>query len=331
MVGWIEMWTIALALFIGAKWITVSRWVRLVSTTGCWEDKLALRPLHRSSRRESALTLVWSSCQRKLEPTHVGCYEDKRGGAWALRHRVFIPRLHAVPGVGGGRLLAYALLWPGMDVRAFCASASVPLPPVREWVHALVKTFFGAAVLWLGVRCIEPTRPLLIGWTGMIAVVFLLHFGAFHLLSLLWRARGINARPIMQTPGMATSLGQFWGRRWNAAFADLMHEHFFKALARRLGPRRALLAIFVLSGLVHESVISLPARGGYGLPTLYFVAQGLGLLFERSKFGRAVPLGFGWKGWCFVVLVAGAPAFWLFHPIFVRNVILPMLHAIGAI
>jgi hypothetical protein len=30
-------------------------------------------------------------------------------------------------------------------------------------------------------------------------------------------------------------------------------------------------------------------------------------------------------------VVTAGPAYWLFHPIFIRNVILPMLHALGAI
>lgn len=98
-------------------------------------------------------------------------------------------------------------------------------------------------------------------------------------------------------------------------------------------PRRIedeLLLVFLISGTLHELVISVPARGGYGLPTAYFVLQGLALLFERSKRGQNLGLGSGIKGWCFVALVAGVPAFWLFHPIFIHHVILPMLHAIGA-
>ena len=33
---------------------------------------------------------------------------------------------------------------------------------------------------------------------------------------------------------------------------------------------------------------------------------------------------------CFTIIITAAPAFWLFHPPFINNVILPMLHAIGA-
>src|SRR6185369_1270504 len=114
----------------------------------------------------------------------------------------------------------------------------------------------------------------------------LLHFGLFHLLSLLWRAYGINAKPIMQSPAKATSLAKFWGGKWNSAFSDLMEVYLFKPLVSQIGINGALFAVFIFSGAVHELVISLPAKGGYGLPTLYFVIQGLGLLLERSRLGR---------------------------------------------
>ena len=98
-----------------------------------------------------------------------------------------------------------------------------------------------------------------------------------------------------------------------------------------VGAARATLLVFLASGLIHELVISVPARGGYGLPTGYFVLQGLGVAGERTRLGRRLGLGRAWRGWLFTVFVAAAPAFWLFPPAFVRNVILPMLAFIGAI
>jgi alginate O-acetyltransferase complex protein AlgI len=227
-------------------------------------------------------------------------------------------------------LLAYCLFWPGMDARAFCHGKPAHPPRAREWMLAGAKSLAGGAGLWIGARQFRASQPLLAGWVGMMGIVFLLHFGFFHLLSLLWRAIGVDAKPIMRFPCAAASLANFWGGRWNAAFTDLVHRHGFKPLARRYGAPLALVMVFGISGLLHETVISLPARGGYGWPTAYFLAQSAGLLAERSDFGRCIGLGRGWMGWCFVMLVAGFPAFFLFHPIFVRNVILPMLHAIGA-
>ena len=263
--AWAWMWTIAFALFIGAKWVTMQGFLR-------------------SGNRATAT-----------------------------------------------RLIAYGLFWPGMDVRAFCGTSPVRPPAGYEWVAAAAKTLFGAAVVWGGVRLVGKTHPILAGWLGMVGLVLFLHFGLFHLLSLLWRALGVNARPIMRSPGRATSLSRFWGESWNAAFSDLMHENAFKPLTRSIGPRGALFLVFLISGALHELVISVPAHGGYGLPTAYFVLQGLALLFERSRPGRKLGLGSGIRGWCFVALAAGVPAFWLFHPAFIHHVILPMLHAIGAI
>jgi len=58
--------------------------------------------------------------------------------------------------------------------------------------------------------------------------------------------------------------------------------------------------------------------------------QGMGVLLERSNAGRRLGLGHGFRGWMFMFIFTAAPAYWLFHPTFVQNVILPMLKTIGA-
>ena len=162
-------------------------------------------------------------------------------------------------------------------------------------------------------------------------MIFALHFGSFHLLSLAWRSAGVNASPIMRSPLLAPSLAEFWSKRWNTAFHDLVHRFTFRPMARRNGASAGTFLVFLLSGLVHEMVISLPARGGYGLPTVYFLIQGLGVVGEHTRLGRRLGLGRGVRGWLFTVLVVATPAFWLFHPPFIERVILRMLYAIGAI
>jgi hypothetical protein len=89
--------------------------------------------------------------------------------------------------------------------------------------------------------------------------------------------------------------------------------------------------VFVVSGLIHDLVISLPARAGYGLPTLYFVLQAAGVTVERSRFGKRLGLGRGVRGWCFMVVFLAVPVFGLFHPWFVLRVILPFMRAIHAL
>jgi hypothetical protein len=108
------------------------------------------------------------------------------------------------------------------------------------------------------------------------------------------------------------------------------HGLVFEPLRKRAGTPIAILTAFVASGVLHDFVISFPARGGYGLPTGYFLLQGAGVLFERSRLGRRLGIQSSFSGWLFVLICAGLPAYWLFHPPFIRNVILPFLTFIGA-
>jgi hypothetical protein len=231
------------------------------------------------------------------------------------------------------RRLGYLFAWPGMDASAFLPySDATPEPVSRfEWTIAGFKLLLGVNLLWLVARRAWPDHPLAAGWLGMIGAVFILHFGVLHLLSLVWRSVGVNAIPLMRNPMRATSLGEFWGRRWNTGFHELASRFTFKPLRTSLGVKGAMLATFLVSGLIHELVISVPAGGGYGLPTGYFVLQGMGVAGERSAVGRLLGLGSGWRGWMLTVVFTAGPAFWLFPPPFVNNVILPMLAAIGAI
>jgi hypothetical protein len=231
----------------------------------------------------------------------------------------------------GPRALGYLLAWPGMDATAFLGGTDRPArPDTSEWIAAALKTLLGATLIWVVARTAVPVNPLLAGWIGMVGLIFVLHFGTFHLLSLGWRTIGVNAMPVMQNPLRSSSLAEFWGRRWNTAFHELATRFTFRPLQPTVGRAGATLLVFLVSGLIHELVISIPAHGGYGLPTGYFVLQGLGVAGERTRLGRRIGLGRGWPGWLFTVVVAAAPAFWLFPPLFVRNVILPMLAFIGA-
>jgi hypothetical protein len=229
------------------------------------------------------------------------------------------------------RRLAYLFLWPGMDARAFLDTHADAKEPSRaEWFAPTMKTLSGAALIWLAVRWIITRSPSLAGWAGMIGMVLLFHFGTFHLLSLAWRSTGVNAQPIMRKPLAAQSLSDFWGNRWNLGFRPLTHALVFQPLRKRAGNPLATLAAFLMSGLVHELVISTPARAGYGLPTVYFLIQGLGVVIERSALGERLSLGQGIRGWLWMALFTAGPIYWLFHPPFVHRVILPFLRAIGA-
>lgn len=317
----------------------------------------AMRPMHATyrwiaCRRSCANGACTLNAERSLWPLGVlplvvlpvvallaASWMPRWGLMWAMAFALYAGckwltyRAARVRGVPSDqvRSLGYLLAWPGMDATAFLgATDRVARPQPSEWMGAALKTLFGATLTWVVARRALPVAPLLAGWLGMVGLVLVLHFGTFHLLSLGWRNIGVNAIPVMQNPLGSISLAEFWGRRWNTAFHELATRFTFRPLRPTVGRAGATLLVFLVSGLIHELVISIPAHGGYGLPTGYFVLQGLGVAGEHTRLGRRVGLGRGWRGRLFTVVVAGVPAFWLFPPVFVRNVILPMLAFIGA-
>ena len=231
------------------------------------------------------------------------------------------------------RHVAYLIAWPGLDAAAFLNPEPLPAnmrPSADEWARAARNLLAGAALFWGLARLVPPAFPLLTGWMGLVGLALMLHFGSLQLLSCIWRALGVDARPLMRRPTASVSVSEFWGRRWNTAFRDLAHRFLFLPLTARLGPRWGLFAGFLFSGLVHDLVISVPAGAGYGLPTLFFLIQAMAITLERSRFGRSLGLGRGWRGWLFTAFVLIVPACLLFHPWFVARVVVPFMSALGA-
>ena len=232
------------------------------------------------------------------------------------------------------RQFGYWLLWPGLDAASFLdARSNRPARRVTigEWSLATANLVVGLILLFVVARWTPSTSPYLVGWVGMIGIVLALHFGLFHFLSCGWRFFGVDARPVMNWPMSSVSVSEFWGRRWNTAFRDLANRFLFRPLIPRYGHVVALWTGFFISGLIHELVISVPAGGGYGGPTLYFLIQALAILVSRAPVGRRLGLGIGVSGWTFTVLVVIGPAGLLLHWPFVDKVILPFMAAIGAL
>lgn len=245
------------------------------------------------------------------------------GFKWLSWRRVPLPA-----GIPASRHAAYLLAWPGMDAPTFLTSDKAVPPTVREWLLAMGKTLLGVIFFWVLPRFVD--KDFSAGLLGMVGIAFMLHFGLFHLLSCFWRSLGRDARPLMDNPAAAESVGEFWGRRWNRAFRDLSHRFLYSPLARKSGRIGALLAVFVFSGLLHDLVISVPAGGGWGLPTIFFLIQAGAIMLERSATGKRLGLGRGCRGWLFAWLILAGPSLLLFHFPFVYNVIVPFMRDLGA-
>jgi alginate O-acetyltransferase complex protein AlgI len=235
-----------------------------------------------------------------------------------------------LPAVSAWQRWTYLFGWVGMDAEVFLGrGVEVARPRVSTVVRPLMNLMAGAALLAGAVPLLAPGSPGLAAWAGLWGMILVMHFGLFELLALTWQWTGVNARPIMTRPLQARSLSDFWGRRWNVGFHKIAHRFVYEPVRMRWGAAVAGFAAFVFSGLIHELVISVPASGGYGLPTAYFVLQYGGMWFERSQAGTWLGLRRGLAGWLFTLALTAGPAYWLFHPWFVEAVAKPMFAALG--
>ena len=222
---------------------------------------------------------------------------------------------------------AYLFLWPGMDARGFLAGAAPSLPTARAWFLAALEDAGrrGRAV----VRGAPPWRGTTHGLGGhggdhLRAALRLLRSAR----ALLAAARGRGLNRSCARRCARRRWANSGGKRWNFGFPRPGVRAVVRASAGTgFGARTAILTLFLFSGLVHDLVISLPARAGYGLPTAYFLLQGVGLLAEHVRGWPLARWRGRWQGQVWTWLVVAGPAFWLFHPPFVRGVILPFLRA----
>lgn len=210
-----------------------------------------------------------------------------------------------------GRAVGYWALWPGMDPRPFAVQTKTTVVFVSLLVWGALKMALGAGLM--AVRTGVPAVDVVLVF---VSIGLMVHFGLCDVLAGFWRARGVPVERLFVNPAASRSLGEFWGRRWNLAFHAVARESVFKPIARRWGVVAATLGTFFFSGLLHELLLSVPVGGGYGLPTAYFLLHGLLVLAERrwSIQGRV---------WTLFWVLAPAPM--LFHPWFVKAIILPLV------
>ena len=192
------------------------------------------------------------------------------------------------------------------------------------WRRGLTNVLIGLAIIF-AIAGVAPS-PFAGAWVAMIGFVVFLHCGVFTLLAAFWRGRGRDVVPLMNAPLLGASVTDFWGRRWNNAFRDAAHAVVFRPVTRRFGAAAGVVAVFLLSGLAHEVVISVPAGAGFGGPTLYFALQAAGVLLERRCSIRSTLV---WRLRAIILLAAPLPL--LFHAPFVSDVCLPFFRAIRAL
>jgi hypothetical protein len=220
--------------------------------------------------------------------------------------------------------VAYLLLWPGMNPVEFFDRKQCERNQSGLW--GILSALCGTTLLWLIIPALGSIPNLLKGTLGLAGFALLFHFGLFAVAAAYHQSRGRAVTPLMRAPWRASSVSDFWANRWNTAFNQLIEFCGGRAATRRFGGTATLFLAFLASGLIHELMISVPAGGGYGGPTIYFLVQAVGISVEKRyrgflKRNRALARICAWA-----IIIIPVPL--LFHAPFLTRVIAPLVDSI---
>jgi hypothetical protein len=205
------------------------------------------------------------------------------------------------------RYAVFAFLWFGMDPGSFQVRRAG-----LSWKHDIAMGLLLMLIGTLGAWWVWAME-----WR-QIFLMFLpmslgFHFGALRMLKGVLRAAGFSVRTLFPNVLNTAGIGDFWSRRWNVGYSQMMQRILGKPVQKSLGDGAGVMAVFLASGLLHELAITLPVRAGFGLPTLYFAFHG-GLTLLEKKLGRPI-------GRIPALLAVILPLGLLFPPAFQREVI----------
>jgi hypothetical protein len=221
-------------------------------------------------------------------------------------------------------LAAFLFAWPGVIPDHFRERRPDQIIEPAAFLGAWARAALGVASIVL-LAIYAPYIPeRILGLAGIGALLLTLHLGICGLLPWLLRWAGFAVPLLFDRPWAATSLADFWSRRWNVAFVEMNQRLFLRRLYRRSGKGAARFVLFAFSGAMHELWISVPAGAGWGFPFGYFLLHGA-LVAVEERFRTAN------RAWTWFWLIAPSP--WLFHEPFRRTLIVPFyrwLHALIA-
>ena len=215
---------------------------------------------------------------------------------WAVSRKLPLPRY----GI-------FSFLWFGMDPGSFRVKRR-GLSWRNDISLGLLLMLIGTLGAW--IIWAMDWRQIFVMFLPM-SIGF--HFGALRVLKGGLRVVGFPVRTLFPNILETRGIGDFWSRRWNTGYSQMMQRLVGRPMERLFGESVGIMMVFVISGLLHEAAITLPVRSGYGLPTLYFTIHGFLTIVER-KWNRPI-------GKIPALLAVLLPLGWLFPPEFQTAVI----------
>jgi hypothetical protein len=227
------------------------------------------------------------------------------------------------------RFVAYCV-WYGMQPLQFLrGQKTAPGAPVPTVYGFFLNVATGVALVW-GVPLVLPgATPLVLRfWIALVGFTFLFLIARLDFYGLIFRAMGFAVEKVWHCPVAATTLGEFWGQRWNRIVSGFLREVVFFPVARRVGARAALFAVFVYSGVYHEFV-SFMSGSGYGGPLLYFLLQYVGVSIENVRPIRRHLQARPWIGRAWTLAVVVLPVGLFLNQALVDEYLMPALVKAG--
>ena len=299
---------------------------------------LASRILARGRDRGASRVLAWSIGPMAVAAVHLIAVDEPAGVrmlalvaiVWCWMKTVVLveAKAHGVAPLPFGRWLTFTLLWPGMRPQLLAKRVQGALPgagalALRGTLCVVIgiSLLLAAHWLWRETKSAPAATPAI-----LVGLSLILHFGLFAWWVAGARCFGFDVRELFQSPHRSRSLGEFWSRRWNIPFSEMIQGSIYRPLAKAKGREVATIAGFLFSGVLHEIGISLPVQAGFGLPFLYFALHGALILLERSltRRGRGGFLNGGpGRLWTAFWLIAPLPI--LFHRPCLEGIVWPIL------
>ncbi|XP_047066064.1 probable long-chain-alcohol O-fatty-acyltransferase 5 [Lolium rigidum] len=139
--------------------------------------------------------------------------------------------------------------------------------------------------------------------------------------TLIHGVLGMEMEPQVDRPYLASSLGDFWGRRWNLMVPAILRPSVYGPVRARFGVAAGVLVSFLVSGLMHEVIFYyMMWQPPSGDVTAFFVLHGActaaeGWWARHAGWWRpprvvAVPL---------TLAFVGGTGFWMFFPVMIRG------------
>lgn len=227
--------------------------------------------------------------------------------------------------------LVFAAGWAGMRPQAFETMFGKTLP--GGWLlikKGIIRIVIGLLLMALAhfttnLNVDKQTAFIIISGLSLVSLSLILHFGILSISAGVWRFVGADTYLLFRQPAKSNSLAEFWGRRWNLAFIEMLSIAILRPLKTKIGNTTAVLLSFLLSGLLHEVAITLPVSAGFGGPTFYFIIQGCAVVAEKKMEKQNsifLKNKLAAKLWVLFWLIA--PIHFLFPSAFIEQIVWPL-------